>query len=62
MANDEAAVYDVCIELHRRRSISDATWAVAIERLGEQGVVDLIGVNGYYALLAMVMNAARTPL
>lgn len=61
MANDEAAVYDVCIELHRRRSVSDATWAVAIERLGEQGVVDLIGINGYYALLAMVMNAARTP-
>lgn len=61
LAEDEAAVYDVCIELHRQRSISDATWATAIKRLGEQGLVDLIGVNGYYALLAMVMNAARTP-
>ena len=61
MADDETAVYDVCIELHRQRSVSDATWAVAIERLGEPGVVDLIAINGYYALLAMVMNAARTP-
>ena len=61
MADDEAAVYEVCIELHRQRSVSDATWAAAVERLGEQGVVDLIGINGYYALLAMVMNAARTP-
>ena len=29
---------------------------------GEPGVVDLIAVNGYYALLAMVMNGARTRL
>ena len=54
-------VYDTCIELHRDRQVSDATWAVAIAQFGEQGVVDLIAINGYYALLAMVMNAARTP-
>ncbi len=61
LADDEAAVYDVCIELHRERRVSDATWARAIAQFGEAGVVDLIGINGYYALLAMVMNAARTP-
>jgi 4-carboxymuconolactone decarboxylase len=61
LAADEAAVYDLCIELHRRRSVGDATWAAAIAHFGEHGVVDLIGINGYYALLAMVMNAARTP-
>jgi 4-carboxymuconolactone decarboxylase len=61
MAPDVAAVYDVCIELHRQHRIGDATWARAVAQLGEQGVVDLIGINGYYALLAMVMNAARTP-
>ncbi len=62
LADDEAAVYDVCTELHRERHVSDATWARAIALFGEQGVMDLIGVNGYYALLAMVMNAARTPV
>lgn len=61
LADDEAAVYDVCIELHRERRVRDATWARAIAQFGEAGVVDLIGINGYYALLAMVMNAARTP-
>ena len=61
LTDDEAAVYDVCIELHRQRSVSDATWAAALARFGEPGMVDLIGINGYYALLAMVMNAARTP-
>jgi 4-carboxymuconolactone decarboxylase len=60
MVDDEAAVYDVCIELHRERKVSDATWARALARFGEQGLVDLLAVNGYYALLAMVMNAART--
>jgi 4-carboxymuconolactone decarboxylase len=60
MADDEAAVYDVCVELHREHRIDDATWARAIALFGEAGVVDLIGVNGYYALLAMVMNGART--
>jgi 4-carboxymuconolactone decarboxylase len=30
-------------------------------RLGEQGAVDLVAINGYYAYLAMLMNAARTP-
>jgi 4-carboxymuconolactone decarboxylase len=61
LADDEAAVYDVCIELHRLRRVSDRSWDRAIALFGEQGVVDLIGINGYYAMLAMVMNAARTP-
>ena len=61
LAGDEAAVYDVCVELHRERRVSDASWSQAIAHFGEAGVVDLIAINGYYALLAMVMNAARTP-
>ena len=28
---------------------------------GEQGIIDLIGINGYYSFLAMMMNVARTP-
>jgi 4-carboxymuconolactone decarboxylase len=60
MADDEAAVYDLCIELHRDRRIDDATWAKALALFGEPGIVDLMAVNGYYALLAMVMNGART--
>jgi 4-carboxymuconolactone decarboxylase len=61
MSTDEALVYDFSIELHQNRGISDRTWAGAAERFGEQGVVDLLAINGYYALLSMVMNGARTP-
>lgn len=60
MSDEEALVHDFCIELHRNRGVSDATWDAAVARFGEQGAVDLLGINGYYTLLSMVMNGART--
>lgn len=62
MADDEAAVYDFVTELFRTRGVSDPTYARLVDHLGERGVVDTIGIMGYYQLLAMVMNTARTPL
>ena len=38
--------------------VSDATYARALELFGEQGIIDLIGINGYYSFLAMMMNVA----
>jgi 4-carboxymuconolactone decarboxylase len=61
MAQEEAAAYDFSIELHRHRSVSDATYARALELFGEQGIIDMVGLNGYYSMLAMMMNVARTP-
>jgi 4-carboxymuconolactone decarboxylase len=61
MAEDEAAAYDFSVELHRRKSVSDATYARALALFGERGIVDLIGITGYYSFLAMMMNVARTP-
>ncbi len=57
---DEALVYAFCVQLHQRQRVDDATYAAALAAFGEQGVVDLMGINGYYTLLAMVMNAAQT--
>lgn len=62
MAEDEAAIYDFCIELHRNRSVSDATYARALSKFGEQGIVDAVGLSGWYTLVAMTLNVARTPL
>jgi 4-carboxymuconolactone decarboxylase len=61
MPEDEEIVYEFCIELHRNQSVSDATYARAVAKFGEQGVIDLVGVNGYYTFLAMALNVARTP-
>jgi len=62
MPEDDALVHDFCIELlNGRGRVGDALWSRALARLGEQGVVDLTATCGYYGLLALVMNAARTP-
>ena len=61
MDEGEQAVYDFCDELNRNHNVSDATFAKALDKFGEQGVVDLISVNGYYAWFAMIMDSVRTP-
>lgn len=60
MLVDEEVVYDFCMELHRDKRVSDRVYKDALALFGEQGVVDLMGVNGYYTFLAMVMNTAQT--
>ena len=62
MADDEAAVYDFCMELFRTHGVSDPTYARLVSHFDEKGVIDTICIIGYYQLLAMVMNTARTPL
>ena len=59
MADDEAVVYDFSVELQNNQSVSDATYARAVAKFGEPGVVELASIQGYYAYLAMVMNVAR---
>ena len=61
MAEDEAAGYDFCSELQQQQGISDPTYARVLTLFGEQGVVDLLGINGYYTFLSLVMNGAGTP-
>lgn len=62
MKPDEQVVYDFTRELHDKRGVSDATYKRAIDAFGEQGVADLIAVNGYYVLVAMTVNVDRTPI
>jgi 4-carboxymuconolactone decarboxylase len=59
MQADEAVVYDFCTELRRDRRVSDATFEATKRALGEQGVVDLIAVCGYYDLVSMTLNVAQ---
>jgi 4-carboxymuconolactone decarboxylase len=59
MKEDEAAVYEFCTQLHRTRKVDDATFNRALALFGEQGVVDLIGVSGYYTAVSMTLNVAQ---
>jgi len=62
MAEDEEIVFALFDEIQMTQSVSDATYARALGKIGEQGIIDVMGITGYYTLLAMVMNTARTPL
>jgi 4-carboxymuconolactone decarboxylase len=62
MAEDEEAAYDLSVEILRTKRVSDATYRRAVAKFGEQGVIDILGINGYYSFLAVVMNATRTGL
>ncbi|MBF7682592.1 carboxymuconolactone decarboxylase family protein [Acinetobacter sp. B5B] len=58
---DEKVIYQFCTELHQNKEIHDTTWQSTVNLFGEKGVIDLIGINGYYTFLSMVMNSAQTP-
>jgi 4-carboxymuconolactone decarboxylase len=60
MSDEEKTVHDFTLELLRGQNVSDPTYAAAVARFGEQGVVDMVGVAGYYTFLSMMMNMART--
>jgi 4-carboxymuconolactone decarboxylase len=62
MSEEEEIVYEFSTELHRNKSVSDATYSRAVAKFGEQGMMDMIGVNGYYTMLAMTLNVGRTPV
>ena len=55
----QQAVHDLCVALHRDRTVFRALQDRAQAALGEQGTIDAIAICGYYALLAMVLNARR---
>jgi 4-carboxymuconolactone decarboxylase len=58
----EQAVHDFVTELLNHQSVSDPTFQAVVHHFGEQGAIDLVGVCGYYVLIAMVLNVARTAL
>src|SRR5436190_11811239 len=59
MSADEEIVYDFTIELQKNKRVSDATFNLAEQRFGKNGMVDMTGIIGYYAFLAMQLNVAR---
>jgi 4-carboxymuconolactone decarboxylase len=59
MAADEAAVYDFVTELRATHRVSDPTYAAAKAVLGDQGIVDLVALCGYYGLVSMTLNTAQ---
>jgi 4-carboxymuconolactone decarboxylase len=59
MKDDEAIVWEFTTQLRRDHAVNDEVYAKAVATFGEQGVMDLIAVNGYYDVVSMTLNVAR---
>src|SRR5262245_59459728 len=59
---DETIIYNFATELLTTKQVGDATFKAVKDKFGEKGVVDLIGVMGYYQLVSMLLNVDRYPL
>ena len=61
LAPDEQAGFEFVQELLATHGVSDPTYAAALARWGERGVVELTTLVGYFAMVSWLMNVARTP-
>jgi 4-carboxymuconolactone decarboxylase len=54
--SDDALIYAFASELYDTKRVSDATYAAAVTRFGHEVTINLVGLLGYYALVAMTLN------
>lgn len=62
MKPDEEAVYSFASELLEKKQVSDGTFQAIKDQLGERGLVDLVGIMGWYGTVSMFLNVDRYPL
>ena len=55
MRDDEAALYDLATALYRDKKVTDPVYKAAVGKFGERGVMDIIGIIGYYDLVSMTL-------
>jgi 4-carboxymuconolactone decarboxylase len=55
MKDDEAALYDLAMALYRDKKVSDPVYNAAADKFGERGIMDIIGIIGYYDLVSMTL-------
>jgi 4-carboxymuconolactone decarboxylase len=60
--DDERVVHDFCSVFYRTHAVDDATYARAVAAFGEKGVVELVAIMGYYALISMTLNVFEVPV
>ena len=59
---DEALVHRICTELFNTQRLSDASFAEAVASLGETGLIEVIGIIGYYTLIGNTLNVFQVAL
>jgi len=59
---DERVVYDFSVTLNETHAIPDALYRETVDAIGERGVVELVGILGYYTLISMTLNTFEIEL
>jgi 4-carboxymuconolactone decarboxylase len=62
LSEEEKSIYRFCRELHATGRASDESFKRVQVRFGLDGALELIALNGYYTLMAMVLNTAGLAL
>jgi 4-carboxymuconolactone decarboxylase len=55
MRDDETALYDLATSLYRDRKVTDAVYKAALDKFGERGIMDIIGIIGFYGITSMTL-------
>ena len=55
MRDDEAALYDLAMALYVDKKVGDPVYKAALDKFGERGIMDIIGIIGYYCLTSMTL-------
>jgi len=61
-SNEDKIAYELCTELHQNHQVSDSTYSEAAAIFGEQGVMELVNLAGYYTMVSMTLNTFKVPL
>ena len=59
---EDKLLYDIVVELDTTRTLSDASYARAVAALGPETLVELVTATGFYAMVAMTLNAFDAPV
>jgi 4-carboxymuconolactone decarboxylase len=55
MRDDETALYDLVTSLYRDKKVTDDVYKAALEKFGERGIMDIIGIIGFYDITSMTL-------
>ena len=62
LADDEQLALDVALEVLQHHGVSEPTYIAAEARFSREGVVELVALVGYFAMVCWIMNVAHTPV
>ena len=59
MLEDETVLYNLATEIYRNKVVSDDVYTAALKKFGERGIVELLGLMGYYDIVAKMLITAN---